>query len=116
MSSDKPDDYRHDPYWQKRRLTPAQLLVHDIRLEIRRNGAGEILNIQEILSSTLVPDEFQRHELRDVLDVTELSRQPLEQAKWRTLVDEFGWLQSLRSHRTQQSAFEDPDLRKCRWM
>ncbi|KAF2231696.1 hypothetical protein EV356DRAFT_451520 [Viridothelium virens] len=116
MSFERPDDYRNDPYWKKRRLTPAQLLVHDIELEHRGDGKGEILKTQELLSSTIVPGELERDELRDLLEVTELSAHPIEQQKWSTLVDEYGWLQSLRDRSRQGSAFVEPKLRQCRWI
>ena len=115
MSLDKPE-YRDDPYWQKRRLTPAELLVHDIGLESWRNGSGEILNIQEALSSTLVPEESERDQLKDLLSVTELSQHPIEHQKWSTLLDEFGWLQSLRIQQSKSSDLARSDSRKCRWM
>ncbi|KAI9684977.1 MAG: hypothetical protein M1820_010857 [Bogoriella megaspora] len=110
------DDFQNDPYWKNRRLTPAQLLVHDIGLETSRNGS-DVLGIKEILSSNLVPDEFSRDQLRDVLSVTDISgSHPIENQKWSNLVSEFGWLQSLRAQKQESAAFASSDTRKCRWI
>ncbi|KAI9663856.1 MAG: hypothetical protein M1821_007346 [Bathelium mastoideum] len=112
----KTDDYRQDHFWYKRRLTPEQLLVHDVILQNWQNGSEGVLSIDEVPPSEIVPDEFQRNELRDVLSIPELSQDLIEQNHWTDLVDEFGWLQSLRLGRSQQSSLGDPPSRKCRWV
>src|ERR1700712_4273037 len=112
-------DWTEDPYWKKRRLSPAQLLVHDIRLEPWRAGNGETnsgpwLEISApILASTFVPDADHRDLLAKSINTENLTRNRQEQARYRDLASDFGWMNNLRGRAVQKSVEDPPDLRKC---
>lgn len=109
-------DWKPDPYWRQRRISPAQLLVHDIRLEGWRQDAGPMLEIREVLSSSLLPDLVDRDRLRREVDVSEWVQNRSEQYHFKSLVSEYGWLNGLRSKGVQESVDDPEGWRKCRWM
>lgn len=109
-------DWLLDPYWRNRRLSPAQLQIHDIRLEGWRQDMGVMLEMREILSSTLLPDLLQRDKLADTISIEDATKNRNEQARFKALAAEFGWLNCLRSEKVQETIFDSPELRKCRWI
>lgn len=108
-------DWSADPYWRNRRLTPQQLLVHDIKLDSWRTDVGAILEIGETFHSNLLPELQNRDRLGQNLHIEELTSFKSEQQMLQKLLDEFGWMNALRSEEVQQTIF-DKKLRKCRWM
>jgi hypothetical protein len=119
MAQPEQIDYQADAYWRNKRLTPTQLMVHDIRIETRRGGnsdLGSILEINEILPSSFAPDEGARDRLSKSIQVEELSNNRTEQVKLSSLLDGYGWINCLRSKGVQHSVSDDPSYRKCRWM
>jgi hypothetical protein len=106
-------DWHDDPYWRSRRLSPAQIQVYDIRLEGRRD-VGAMLEMREVLSSSLLPALERRDELANDLSIQEATRH--EQVQIKTLAQEFGWLQVLRSNTVQKSINDSQESRKCRWI
>lgn len=111
-----PVDWHADTYWRNRRLSPAQLQIHDIRLEGWRQDVGAMLEMKEVLSSTLLPDLENRDRLASCLPVEEISKIRNEQVRLRSLAAEFGWMNCLRSGKVQETIFDPPDTRKCRWI
>ncbi|KAH7384650.1 hypothetical protein BKA66DRAFT_416963, partial [Pyrenochaeta sp. MPI-SDFR-AT-0127] len=109
-------DWLLDPYWRNRRLSPAQLQIHDIRLEGWRQDVGAMLEMREVLSSTLLPDLQNRDELAASISIEEVTQNRNEQARYKALAAEFGWLNCLRSKKVQETIFDSPDSRKCRWI
>jgi hypothetical protein len=111
-----------DPYWKNRKLSPAQLLVHDIRIEAWKHpttGSAHqepILELTPILSSSLLPDLQSRNDLSEALRVEDLTSNRHEQTQIKGLVDEYGWMNTLRGQGVQQNVDDSKNLRKCRWM
>lgn len=111
-------DWTADPYWRQRRISPAQLLVHDIRLEGWRQDVGPMLEIKEVLSSSLLPElaADRRDRLKGEVDVAAWVGNRTEQYRLKSLVSEYGWMNCLRSRGVQERVGDPEDLRKCRWM
>jgi hypothetical protein len=109
-------DWHADPYWRNRRLSPAQIQVHDVRLEGWRQDVGAMLEMREVLSSSLLPDLEQRDRLANTLPIEEATKNRNEQGQLKTLATEFGWLNVLRSNEVQSSISDPADLRKLRWI
>ncbi|KAF2193694.1 hypothetical protein K469DRAFT_549828 [Zopfia rhizophila CBS 207.26] len=109
-------DWQADTYWRNRRLSPAQIQVHDIRLEGWRTDIGPMLEMKEVLSSTLLPDLANRDNLVDSMLLEEITKNRNEQNHLRTLAAEYGWMNCLRSRGVQETLFDSSDLRKCRWI
>jgi len=107
-------DWHDDPYWRSRRLSPAQIQVHDIRLEVSRRDVGAMLEMREVLSSSLLPALEGRDALANNLSIQEATRH--ERVQIKTLAQEFGWLQVLRSNDVQKSITDSQETRKCRWI
>ncbi|KAF9630079.1 Mg2+ transporter protein CorA-like/Zinc transport protein ZntB [Lasiodiplodia theobromae] len=121
-----PGDWHADPYWRGRRISPAQLLVHDIRLDEQSGGgyrqrhdAAPLLEIKEVMTSAFAAEVSQRGRDRlrgKLVDDAEglLAKAGVsnrtELYRVKSLVAEYGWMAGLRSLRG-----EDDD-RMCRWM
>lgn len=109
-------DWEADTYWRNRRLSPAQLQVHDIQLEAWRADVGPMLEIKEVYSSTLLPDLKNRDQLVNTMRIEEATKNRNEQNQLKILAAEYGWINCLRSHGVQGTIFDPPDYHKCRWM
>ncbi|ORX94206.1 hypothetical protein BCR34DRAFT_608335 [Clohesyomyces aquaticus] len=109
-------DWQADTYWRNRRLSPAQLQVHDIRLEGSRSDVGPMLEMREVLSSSLLPELEQRDRLINTLPLEEATKNKNEQSHLRTLAAEYGWMNCLRSRGVQENVSDPPGYRKCRWI
>ncbi|KAF2449508.1 hypothetical protein P171DRAFT_350286 [Karstenula rhodostoma CBS 690.94] len=111
-------DWQSDQYWRNRRLSPAQLQVHDIRLEDTgwRTDSDGMLEMREVLSSTLLPHLENRDRLASTIPFEELSTNRSEQMNLRSLANEYGWMNCLRSEDVQQNVSDPESFRKCRWI
>lgn len=109
-----PADWHSDPYWRNRRLSPAQIQIHDVRLGTRRYETGSILDMHEVLSSSLLPELENRDRFASSIPLDDATKS--ERLHLQRLADEFGWMNCLRSDKVQTSASAPPDLRKCRWI
>lgn len=107
-------DWHSDPYWRNRRLSPAQIQIHDVRLDERRYESGAMLDIHEVLSSSLLPDLENRAALASSIPLDDVTK--AERVYLQKIADEFGWLNVLRSNKVQTSTSDPPELRKCRWI
>ena len=111
-------DWSKDDYWQRRRLSPAQLLIHDINFssnppaESERSNAGPLLEINEILVSTLLPALAERNQLSDSYEPDQWTAKRQEQQHLGRTFAEFGWMNCLRREKESSSSTAD----KCRWM
>jgi Mg2+ and Co2+ transporter CorA len=109
-------DWRADAYWRTRRLTPAQLQIHDIRLQGWKTDVSAMLEMNEVLSSTLLPDLESRDKLFDTIPVEKITTNRSEQNHLRALANEFGWMNCLRRNDVQKSIQDPLETRKCRWI
>lgn len=109
-------DWHADPYWRARRLSPAQIQVHDVCLEGTGHDVGSMLQMREILSSSLLPDLEDRDFLADSIPVEQATQNRNEQMQLRTLAAEFGWMNVLRSNKVQEAITDAQDAKKCRWI
>ncbi|KAF2493392.1 hypothetical protein BU16DRAFT_541088 [Lophium mytilinum] len=109
-------DWQSDAYWKNRRLSPEQLQVHDIRLEGWRADVGPMLEMKEVLPSTLLPDLQNRDKLLNSMRLEEATKNRNEQTQLKSLAAEYGWMNCLRSRGVQETISDPPDLRKLRWI
>lgn len=111
-------DWQSDQYWKNRRLSPAQLQVHDIRLEDTgwKTDSHGMLEMHEVLSSTLLPALEERDRLAKSIDYENLTKNRSEQMNLRNLAHEYVWMNCLRSEDVQQSVADPANFRKCRWI
>jgi len=110
-------DWHADQYWRNRRLSPVQLQVHDIRLEDSGwKPNDEMLEMREVLTSTLLPALEQRDALLNQIPFEEVTRNRNEQTHLKTLATEYGWMNCLRSKGVQQKVSDPLDTKKCRWI
>ena len=111
-------DWNADPYWKNRRLSPAQLQVHDIRVEDAgwANHVDGMLEMRETLSSTLLPALENRNRLASEIPYESIASNRSEQMHLRSLASEYGWMNCLRSRGVQQDVSDPEELRKCRWI
>lgn len=94
-------NWAEDEYWTHRRLSPAQLLVHDIDLQgwrpdSERTHVGPLLEINETLISTLKPVLSARDQLAEQLCPEAWTANRQEQEGLKSLAREYGWLNCLR--------------------
>ncbi|KAF2628608.1 hypothetical protein BU25DRAFT_338916, partial [Macroventuria anomochaeta] len=107
-------DWQSDPYWRNRRLSPAQIQIHDVRLDDRRYESGSMLDMHEVMSSSLLPELENRDRLASSIPLDDAAKS--ERVHLQKLAIEFGWMNCLRSNKVQSSASDPPELRKCRWI
>ena len=106
MNGINPEDFR------KGKLTPTQLLVHDVRLEDDRRGAR--LSIEEIETSNLISSYYNRsyHE-KTLPDLTSADAftggTGSEHRQLMDLIDNYGWLSCLRLPASASKPY-------CRWI
>jgi hypothetical protein len=108
-----------DPYWRARRLSPAQIQIHDVYLAnnpFHKQGSGPWFEMAETFNSTLLPDLKQRDRLHETLDVKSLTQNRHDQSRIENLAREYGWMNCLRNQGTQQAIDDPPSFRKCRWI
>lgn len=109
-------NYEDDPQWRKKPLTPAQLLVHDIRLETWRRHGGPLLECNERAASSLVPETAANTPSASYVRATEAAKTPIEQQKFTKLEEDYGWIRHLRLLKHQIDPHADDDSAKCRWL
>ena len=119
-TQDKDNDagynYEADSRWRGKPLTPAQVLVNDIRLERWRRDIGPLLEIKERLSSSLVPETASITPSASYVRAAEAATNPIEQQRFARLEEEYGWMRYLRLQQYQQYPSDSEDSAKCRWI
>ncbi|KAF7188051.1 hypothetical protein HII31_10623 [Pseudocercospora fuligena] len=109
-------NYEEDPQWRKKPLTPAQLMVHDVRLETLRAERGPLLEIVERSASSLVPDSAAYTPSASLLRISEATDNAIEKQRFSNLEEDHGWMRYLRLQKYQRDALDDEDSAKCRWI
>ncbi|KAF1812274.1 hypothetical protein P152DRAFT_436418, partial [Eremomyces bilateralis CBS 781.70] len=113
-------DWNADSYWKTRRISPPQILINDVRTEPSNQGGShnmqEMLEINEVLPSTLIPALQKRDQLSETLDVESLTPYAQERQLLSRLSHEYGWMNCLRSQGVQESVDDPEHLRKLRWI
>lgn len=116
-------DWSKDPYWKSRRITPAQIVIHDVRIaqnpfQPQSQASSSFLEIYECFASSLLPDLKNRDKLSERFDGEEsnFAQNRQEQSKYQNLAREFGWMNCLRSKGVQRSIDDPLSLRQCRWI
>lgn len=109
-------NWAEDEYWTHRRLSPAQLLVHDIDLQgwkpdSERTHVGRLLEINETLVSTFKPVLGARDQLAENLCAEAWTTNRQEQERLKSLAREYGWLNCLRRGSSRSNGDE-----KVRWI
>lgn len=95
-------NYEADPRWRGKPLTPAQVLVNDIRLERWRRDVGPLLEINERIASNLVPESAAITPSASYVRAAEAATNPIEQQRFARLEEEYGWIRYLRLAQYQQ--------------
>ena len=109
-------DYEADPKWRRLPLTPAQIVVQDVRLEDWRQNRGPMLEVNERIASTLVPQTAAMTPSASYVRAADAANNPIERQRFSTLEEEYGWLRHLRLLQHQQHAYDSEDSAKCRWI
>ena len=109
-------DYELDPQWRSKPLTPAQLLVNDIRLEQWRNDRGPMLEMNERSASTLVPNNAAITTSESYVRASEAAKNPIEKQRFGSLEENYGWIRHLRLKEYQQHVYDSGESAKCRWI
>lgn len=89
-------NYEADPKWRLKPVTPAQLLVRDIRLETWRKNRGPLLEIVEKSTSSLVPSDVFEGTPGDNLRASKAAKNPIERQRFVNLENEYGWIRHLK--------------------
>lgn len=110
-------NWAEDEYWTNRRLSPAQLLIHDIDLvgwrpDTEGTHVGPLLEINEILVSTLKPVLEARDQLSEKLYPEAWTTNRQEQERLKSLAREYGWLNCLRRSGPESNNADE----KVRWI
>lgn len=109
-------DYEANPQWRAKPLTPAHVLVHDIRLESRRAEQGPMLEVNEKSPSLLVPDDASQTTAAGIARASAAAVNPIEERRFQRLEDDFGWIRNLRLEDIQRNADDPEHFAKCRWI
>ncbi|GAB7350000.1 hypothetical protein MBLNU459_g0679t2 [Dothideomycetes sp. NU459] len=102
--------------WSKKRLTPHQLLVHDVRLEHLRPNSEPRLEILERVATDLVPQSAVRTLSSRLVRAADAARNPIERQRLTALEEEYGWMAALRIRQVQQNVFDSDRTAKLRWV
>ena len=105
-----------DRLWQKKHLTPHQLLVHDVRLEEWRSNGEPRLEVRERIPTELVPHDAVVTSPSRLILASEVAGNPIERQRLTELEHEYGWMSNIRLDQVQKDV-QDPDTTaKVRWM
>lgn len=102
--------------WSKKRLTPHQLLVHDVRLEHLRPTSEPRLEIHERIVTDIVPQSAARTLSSRLIRAADAAKNPIEKQKLTELEEEYGWMANLRIRETQRNVYDPEHTAKLRWM
>ena len=107
-------EWRSDPYWRSRRVSPAQLLVYDIG--VPSASVQSLLEINEVLPSTFRPALQDRDGLSTWLSQNSSALSPHEAQHLKNLANEYGWMNCLRCPRPGGDIPVQDQQISCRWM
>ncbi|KAF2719187.1 hypothetical protein K431DRAFT_296209 [Polychaeton citri CBS 116435] len=110
-------DYDESTLWRKKPLTPANLLINDIRLEQWRPDRGPMLEVKERFASTRIQDSAALTPSSNIIKAAEAASNPIEKQRFVSLEEDFGWIRHLRLQRRQHDRFDDGEnSAKVRWI
>ena len=109
-------NYESNPLWQSKPLTPAQILVNDVRLERWRTDRGPLLEINERFASSLIPETAAMTPSASLVRAAEAANNPIEQQRFSTLEEEYGWMRHLRLLQYQLHEYDSENSAKVRWV
>ncbi|KAK0878679.1 hypothetical protein LTR87_007540 [Friedmanniomyces endolithicus] len=109
-------DYETDGLWRKKPLTPAQLLVNDIRLETLRDYGDPMLEVAERTASSLVPERSEITSAAAYIRATDAARNAIEKQRFASFEEDYGWIRHLRLRKRQRNAYDAEHSAKCRWV
>lgn len=109
-------NYEADPRWRSKPLTPAQILVHDVRLERWSRDRGPMLEIIDRIASSLVPEQAAITPSASYVRAADAATNPIEQQRFKSLEEEYGWMRHLRLLQYQSHEYDDQWSAKCRWI
>lgn len=109
-------DYDAEPEWRSKPLTPGQVLVNDIRLESLRSDRGPMLEVNERLTSTLVPDSAAFTPAASRKRARDAAANPIEERRFINLEEQYGWIRELRLQDYQRDIRDSDESAKCRWI
>ena len=89
-------EYEADPLWRNKLLTPAQLLVHDVRLQILRSDRKPLLEINERTTSSLIPSDAAVTSQGSLASARASAKNEIEKQKFARLEHDYGWMRHLR--------------------
>ena len=89
-------NYEADPKWRLKPVTPAQLLVRDIRLETWRKNRKALLEIVERSTTSLVPKDVFETTSGDDWRASKAAKNPIERQRFVNLENEYGWIRHLK--------------------
>jgi Mg2+ and Co2+ transporter CorA len=117
VNMDRPaHDYDANPQWRSKPLTPAHVLVSDIRLESLIADRGPMLEVNEKSPSLLVPESASQTTATGIARASDAAANPIEELRFQRLEDDFGWIRHLRLKNIQQTADDPENFAKCRWI
>lgn len=103
-----------EPFWHGKRLTPSQLLVHDIKLKTGAQG-NQTLEVDEDAILAIMPKDTQFWGEQASKAIAEAMGNKVgatgsEQQRVNDLKHEYGWMNGLRVPKS------DRDTTMCRWV
>lgn len=98
-------NYEADPKWRLKPVTPAQLLVRDIRLESWRKNRGPLLEIVERSTGSLIPKNASDTSSDGHLRASKAAKNPIEKQRFLNLENEYGWIRHLRCRSKPATGF-----------
>lgn len=108
-------DYDKHPAWRQKSLTPAQLLVYDIRYKVLPIAKDVVLDIDEKPAAALVPDHAPFTDSTHLHRAEKAAKNPIEARRFEQLERDHGWLRHLRLRRSAEEEVPVGDA-TCRWL
>ncbi|TKA74448.1 hypothetical protein B0A55_05071 [Friedmanniomyces simplex] len=109
-------NYETHDLWRKKPLTPAQLLVNDIRLETLRGYGDPMLEVAERSAASLVPQSAAMTPSAAYIRATDAASNAIEKQRFASLEEDYGWMRYLRLPKRQRNVYDSEDSAKCRWV
>ncbi|SMY19106.1 unnamed protein product [Zymoseptoria tritici ST99CH_1A5] len=109
-------NYDADPRWRQKPLTPAQLLVNDVRMDTLRPDRGAMLEMCERVPSSIVPETAAYTPSASLLRIANANANPIEKQRLTNLEEDFGWMRHLRLESRQHGLQSSSESAKCRWI
>jgi Mg2+ and Co2+ transporter CorA len=109
-------NYDADERWRQKPLTPAQLLVNDVRVDTLRPDRGAMLEMFERVPSGIVPETAAYTPSASFVRIASTTANPIEKQRLTNLEEDFGWMRHLRLEDYQHGTQNLNNSTKCRWI